>query len=285
VAPVLGLFQAGPQLVAERYSYLPGMALGLGLGGVVLAGWRARPLPRAAWWIVGAAALPFAFAAHRQTQTWRDSKSLWEHALAVDPESPAAHQFLALVRMDQALDEREPQAKRARLAEARELLVRGHALGGSPRFFEYLRDVHVRLAQLAPDGGAADGEQALAYSRRALELSDGSPRAQLRHAELCLRFGQVGEARALREPLARARPGGIDAWPALGQARAAAGDLAGAVAAFERALELDGERAAVWYQLGRALEDLGRRDEAHAAFDRALVLDPLHQAARQARSR
>jgi tetratricopeptide (TPR) repeat protein len=285
VAPVLGVFQAGPQLVAERYSYLPGLALGLGLGGAALALVRARPLPVAAWAIAGCALLPYAVATWRQTRTWHDSQSLWEHALAVDPESPAAHQFLALVRMDQALGAQGVDAKRARLDEARDLLERGHELGRSPRFLEYLRDVHVRLAQLAPDGGAADGERALEYSRRALELSDASPRARLRHAELCLRFGRAAEARALLEPLARARPDGLDAWPALGQARAALGDLEGAVTAFTRALELDAERAPVWYQLARALEDLGRREEARAAIERALAVEPTHAPSREARAR
>jgi tetratricopeptide (TPR) repeat protein len=57
------------------------------------------------------------------------------------------------------------------------------------------------------------------------------------------------------------------------------------VKAFTRALELDAERAPVWYQLARALEDLGRRDEALAAIERALALEPTNAAAREARAR
>jgi tetratricopeptide (TPR) repeat protein len=285
--PVLGLLQAGPQLVAERYSYLPGMALGLGLGGAALALVRARSLSPATWIAAGTLALPLVLATQRQTRTWHDSASLWEHALAVDPDSPAAHQFLALVRMEQALDERDVARKRALLDEARELLERGYALGAAPRFLEYLRDVHVRRAQLAPDAGAAavEAEAALAYSRRALELSDGSPRAHLRHAELCLRFERSGEARNVLEALARAPRVAVDFWPALGQARAAQGDFALAEEAYSHALQRDDARPSVWHQLGLALEAQGRLDEALAAHERALALDPAHLGAGQARAR
>src|SRR5262249_35810124 len=37
LAPVSGLAQAGPQIAADRYSYLPGMVLAIALGGLVLA--------------------------------------------------------------------------------------------------------------------------------------------------------------------------------------------------------------------------------------------------------
>lgn len=286
-APVLGLLQAGPQLVAERYSYLPGLALGLGLGGGVFVLVHTRAPRPAAWLAVAAASLPLVFATQRQTRTWHDSASLWEHALSVDPRSPAAHQFLALVRMDQVLDESDVARKRALLDEARGLLERGFELGQAPRFLEYLRDVHVRRAQLAPDvaAAAAEAEAALAYSRRALELSDGSPRAHLRHAELCLRFERTAEARGVLEALARAPRVAADFWPALGQARAAEGDFALAEQAFLRALERDDARAGVWHQFGLALEALGRPDEALAAHERALALDPAHLGAGQARAR
>ncbi len=53
-----------------------------------------------------------------------------------------------------------------------------------------------------------------------------------------------------------------------------AGDLEGAIAAFEKALEIDPKFHGAWYGLGNTLNDLGRNSEAIAAFDQALEINP-----------
>lgn len=54
------------------------------------------------------------------------------------------------------------------------------------------------------------------------------------------------------------------------------GDLASAVSAFERALEVDPGLAPVHYNLGTAYMQQGRTDEALAAFAAAITLDPSY---------
>ncbi len=87
LAPVLGLTQTGPQLVADRYSYLaclPPTALAM----VALARRWARASALAARLLAGAtvatlvvlAALTF-----RQASIWHDSVTLWDHTLGLDP--------------------------------------------------------------------------------------------------------------------------------------------------------------------------------------------------------
>jgi tetratricopeptide (TPR) repeat protein len=102
LAPVSGLTQAGPQLVADRYSYLStlGLALLLGGGGVALATRGAaaalRPsvirlaLGAAAAWIAVLGALTW-----NQTLVWRNDRTLWEHALAIDPDCGHCHKAWA----------------------------------------------------------------------------------------------------------------------------------------------------------------------------------------------
>ncbi len=83
VAPVLGLAQTGPQLVADRYTYLallPWTAL-LTVGLARL--WPSRrPLVTAGSL---AALVVLASLTYRQTRVWHDSERLWNHTLALDP--------------------------------------------------------------------------------------------------------------------------------------------------------------------------------------------------------
>jgi tetratricopeptide (TPR) repeat protein/CHAT domain-containing protein len=52
------------------------------------------------------------------------------------------------------------------------------------------------------------------------------------------------------------------------------GDLEGAIAAYEKALEIDPKYYDAWNNLGNALKDLGRYSEAKAAFEKALEINP-----------
>lgn len=83
--PVSGLIQFGPQLVADRYSYLSclGWAALAGAGLLGLAERLRRPGTAAA---LGALALcACAVLTVRQTRIWRDAETLWRHVLSIDP--------------------------------------------------------------------------------------------------------------------------------------------------------------------------------------------------------
>ncbi|MGQ0552630.1 MAG: tetratricopeptide repeat protein [Planctomycetota bacterium] len=83
VAPVLGFMQSGPQLVADRYSYLACLSFAVLAGGGGLALARGRLLAGLAIALaVLLGSLTFAQARH-----WRDSTALWNRVLAVDPGS------------------------------------------------------------------------------------------------------------------------------------------------------------------------------------------------------
>jgi tetratricopeptide (TPR) repeat protein len=93
VAPVLGLFQSGPQLVADRYSYLAclpfALLAGAGLRAVVERHTELRPrLARASAW--GAAILVtcvYGPLTHAQAARWTDDVTLWQQAARVVPGS------------------------------------------------------------------------------------------------------------------------------------------------------------------------------------------------------
>ena len=91
LAPVSGLVHAGPQLVADRFCYLPSLGLCLLLGaGVAVAARRATlasvaPIVAAAW-IAWLASMTW-----WQVQIWRDTNTLFIYTLALDPDCGWCH--------------------------------------------------------------------------------------------------------------------------------------------------------------------------------------------------
>src|SRR6266852_4908162 len=84
--PVVGIAHNGPQIAADRYTYLPCLPWAILLGGVVALLWRR------AWSIpVAAAALGLlAWLTLGQIRVWHDPETLWTHALSASP-SAIAH--------------------------------------------------------------------------------------------------------------------------------------------------------------------------------------------------
>lgn len=69
-------------------------------------------------------------------------------------------------------------------------------------------------------------------------------------------------------------PDDVDSWLDLGVDRAGAGDVEGALRAFDHALAIDGGHASALGNRGVALLGLGRPDEALEALDRSIAIDP-----------
>ena len=92
LGPVIGILQVGVQAHADRYTYLPQIGLYLALTWLAAercAGWRHRR-----WLLGGGSAVLLAVltgGARAQTACWRNSESLWRHALANTPHNLIAH--------------------------------------------------------------------------------------------------------------------------------------------------------------------------------------------------
>jgi tetratricopeptide (TPR) repeat protein len=87
LSPILGLHQSGPQLVADRYSYVANIAWTILVGGLI-ARWlpRSAPAGRAVAVTVGLVlAGALGVLTWRQTMLWRDTERLFAHAAAVAP--------------------------------------------------------------------------------------------------------------------------------------------------------------------------------------------------------
>ena len=89
LVPVIGLIQVGSQSMADRYMYLPLIGLSIALVWTI-------PNPRtvnSSRWLTGIAGLSLAtlvLCTARQTSVWRNTQTLYDHALAVDATNTSA---------------------------------------------------------------------------------------------------------------------------------------------------------------------------------------------------
>ena len=203
--PVLGLVQVGGQAHADRYTYLPQVGLCIGIVWAIVdltQRWRYRVPAMATAMVLILSAL--GFRAYGQVGYWRDSETLWQHALVVSNNSDVAHLGLAMIysnqtRLNEAIAELEGLAQRhptdadvkLKLADAlarkdgrandaiREYKA-ALALGPNP-------DVETTLANLLLDQGHT--EEAAAYYRHIAQLD---PKSALAHYNLAVSFHRLG---------------------------------------------------------------------------------------------
>ena len=148
VSPVLGLQQAGPQFVADRYAYLASIPLGLLVAGLLST--RGPLVSLAASCLLASLMVP---ATRAQCRHWRDDESLWARVLEVHPGSSIGWQG----RGNWLLARNRP-------AEALEAFQR--AVASNPRNWRAHSGVGDALDRLDPTGRS---EEAVAAWTRALE--------------------------------------------------------------------------------------------------------------------
>jgi len=102
LAPVAGLIQIGPQIAADRYTYLSCVGWAVLVAGGWLTVWHRRTGGSA--WKVALVVTSLMFLSavgalvwltQRQVRVWQDTETLWGQALCVQPENAIAHTSLA----------------------------------------------------------------------------------------------------------------------------------------------------------------------------------------------
>lgn len=272
VAPVSGVVHAGSQLVADRYSYLPGIGFAVVAGGGVAWALQARRRGALAAGAVVAGGLVtagtlalLATLSWQQSRVWRDSVSLWRAAVAVDADCLLCRAKLgAALLATGAGREAQPHLRRAvELAPARAGLR---------------IDLGVALAL---EGREAEAEREL---REALRLEPGSVPARANLATLYARQGRDDDAVALLREATAARPDDARLLVRLGAAQRARGRHPDAVAALEQAVTLAPELAEARFWLARAYLDVGEVQRAAPHLAVLERLDPAGAALLRGRS-
>jgi len=256
LVPVIGLVQSGEQAMADRFTYVPalGVMLQVSWGALELTRrWRSRAIALS---VAGSVAIVICIGLTRQQLGyWRDSETLWRHALEVTKGNYFAHRTLgdALVKkneMDDAISQYE-EAIRLQPGDASAhdglgtaLAVKGQTDDAVNQFKEAIR--------LQPD-----------YTDPHYNLG----------VELVTK-GQIDQAIIQYQEVVRLKPDDVEARNNLGNALGLNGQIDGAIIQYREAIRLKPDAAVTYNNLGTALGRKGRIDEAITEFQEALRLNP-----------
>lgn len=253
--PVSGIFQTGLTVWADRFSYLPAIALSF------LAAWagdRYLKKPYGVICAVGALAV-FSGLAIRRQGFWRDDLTLWERF--GESESYVVHFNLGNAYL-----------RSGRNREAADSYRRGVRL--RPEHAEGHQNLGLALSNLG------EHRQAERHFRLALGLDPESARAW---SHLGGALFEMGRKREAEEAVGRAvalEPGRPEFRVNLANVLAARGEYADAAEHYRAAIELAPASVSAYYNLAVTLEAEGRPAEAEQVYRRALALDPGHRSAR-----
>jgi tetratricopeptide (TPR) repeat protein len=209
--PVIGIVQVGAQAMADRYTYLPligpFVAIAWGVSDAVSAALGARTAKALLAAVSVGVLVVLGFLARAQIGVWKDSETLFRHALACTKDNWIAHNDLGLAllearRTDEAMTELEaalrirPEYFDARVNLGRALLQKGRnddartvlqeAVRANPASAEAQTNLGIALAL---DGELEEG---IGHLRKAVELEPERVEWQMNldHAESMRRAGK-----------------------------------------------------------------------------------------------
>jgi len=259
--PVIGLVQVGAQARADRYMYVPMVGLAIMVAWAacdVAARWpRMKPALATLAILTCAACAPVAEA---QIQYWKNSESLFRHALDVTSGNYLAHYNLGVALS--ANPERLPEAVREYQA----------ALQIRPDYAEARNNLAVALS-----GIPGRSAEVLANYEAALQLDPNSAFAHNNLGNALSKVpGRLPEAISHYQAALRIKPDYAEAHNNLGTAL---GNVSGrsqdSIAEYEAALRLKPDYAEAHYNLGNALATVpGRLQEAISHYQAALRIKP-----------
>jgi tetratricopeptide (TPR) repeat protein len=278
IAPVLGYSQAGPQIAADRYSYLACLPFALIAGAAVIR-WRSATTS-----ILSVAALALlASLTFAQSRVWKSSKTLWEHASALDPTVAMAHLNLGHVSVREAEHAGDVRLREAALDEAQRIFERGFEAHEHPLFQAGIALVHQRRWEIDPKNRGGEAALSLEFAQRALDLAvkrnEVTPEYHLNLGSALSNAQRTDEAIAELELFVREEPHSFMGRFGLGFALVRAKRFEAAARNLELAVELEPSFVNAWGNLGFAYEGLGQRDKAIEVYRRVLVLSPGHPTA------
>jgi Tfp pilus assembly protein PilF len=256
--PVLGIFQSGLQIAADRYTYLAG------LGWAILAGAGLLLCRHATRFLIPGCAVcvlvGFGVLTWNQVQVWHDSEKLWTHVLATYPQSSLAENSMGVLL-----------AERGKLAEATDHYRQALQIKPDNDLAHYNWGV-----ALAQQGRPAE---AIEHYRAALQINPDLAVGHYNWGKALIQQGKAVEAIDHYRQAVQIRPDFADAHNNWGNALAQQGKAAEAIEHYRSALQIKPDSAGAHINWGTALAAQGRMAEAVDHYRQALQIKPNHAAA------
>lgn len=291
LVPVIGIVQVGMQSMADRYTYLSLV------GAFVVAAWgmgeaaSRSGIPRKGTEALSAALLVLlAYLAHGQAGYWRDSVSLFRHALeATSPDNKVAQVNLGGALSAEGRDEEalghyrevlriSPGDAEAEYAMYQTLARLGREEEAVAHFGAALRRTEGNAESNNNIGLALAGtgrvEEALSYFREAVRIRPDFAEAHYNLGVALSRLGRKDEAVPHFREALRIRPVDAESHNKLGVARMGLGRLDDAVGHFRAALDKRPDYGDARFNLAVALERSGKREAAMRELEEILRLSP-----------
>jgi len=255
LVPVIGLVQVGKQSLADRYTYLPHIGLFIAMVWGVTA--LASRLKSGRLFCTVAAAIALigcGFFTTRQLSYWRDTRTLFEHALDVTSHNFVAYAVLA-----------NDCVERGKLAEGIEWCLKSLAI--APDYAE----AHNTLGNIYGKQGKYE-EAAHHYRAAAADLTYADPRVGL--GDVLVKQGKFAEAEAQCREAVRLAPMHLPALFTLATALHKQGKLDEAAEYYRRVVALNPKLFTPHRMLGNVLLSQGKAEEAVAQLRLAIAIRP-----------
>ncbi len=290
LVPVIGLVQVGRQGLADRYTYLPHIGLFIMLVWGAAELWRGLRLPRAAALGVAVAILVAlgVLTAH-QVSYWRDSKTLFTHALTVTPRNYVAYAVLSNVLNEEGkISEALEMCEQALLLSPQypeALNTRGNLYLKQEKYAEAVETYReaAKVDPTFPDPHAGMGSaymkmgqlpEAEAESREALRLAPLHLPAMFSLATSLHNQGKLDEAAGMYRQIITLQPGLFTPRRLLGNVLFAQGKSEEAIQQFQAALKVRPNDVETHLVLGVAFMQKNQLDEAAAQFQEVIGVQP-----------
>ncbi len=265
LVPVIGIVQVGDQAMADRYTYIPLIGLFvMAAWGIpeLLRNWQPTRPPRKEA-LFGASALILAclfIVTWTQAGYWRNSITLYEHALKVTSRNDIIHNnrgnvFISLGNLTQGIED-----------------------------FDRAIEINPQYAHAYSNRGAAYGRlgnhrQAISDFDRAIEID---PKHSVAFCNRGAAYRELGNHRQAISDFDRAieiNPEYAEAYINRGVTYDELGNQRQAISDFDRAIEIDPENADAYNNLAIAHGKLGNYWLAIEDCDRAIGINPKHAGA------
>ena len=271
--PVIGIVQVGLQGWADRYTYLPHIGLFIALVWAASDALAKRKVPSQ---LVAAGAaivlIGFGLLSAKQHAHWKDTFTVFEHALRVTENNKLAHLILGVA-----------EAERGDTATAQSHFYKAIKIDGSSAWAEGMPEGHFALGLLAE--GESDWTEAANQYKKSIELNDMFSEAHNNLAGVYMEMGRLGDPAYFEQARTHAnRAFELDSQNAHAAANAAFlalhfRDYDDAVRLHELALPHFPLNAAMHRNMGLALFESGDFSRALEYAKKALTIEPTFEQA------
>jgi tetratricopeptide (TPR) repeat protein len=295
LAPVIGVVQVGAQSMAERYTYVPFVGLFIALVWLAADAVANSPAIRVAAQVLAVGILAaFAVRSDAQVKVWKDTITLFSHALDVDPRGEFPNLTLGVAYMMQGkFDVAEEYYQRALTYNPSRPMTLSHSAYSlmqtqDPRNMPLAHQRLEKALSVDPNNTYALANMAIwsyrmgnpkdeeMYSRKAIATRPDFTKVRLYLGDALQLQGKLDEAAQEYRQVIAQEPANYQAYNGLGLTLDKQGLKQEALKEFRLSLSIKPDQAMPHSQIGKILIEMHQLPEAVDEFTQAMRFGPVN---------